>query len=116
MEQALRLFPLEKSGWRPQILMGSAQEKTGLQEVWELIQSYLKQVHSQNLWESHRREQTRQWFREQLQVQLAEQFFSHPRVQAMLPRLEAAVQAQEQSPSQAAEALIALWRESNNLA
>ncbi|MEM7657412.1 MAG: methylmalonyl Co-A mutase-associated GTPase MeaB [Bacteroidota bacterium] len=109
MGQALRLFPPNEGGWRPKILLGSALEGSGLTEVWELIQRYRAHLHEQDLWQSHRQQQTRAWLYDQIRQQLTDQFFSHPAIKDLLPTIEAAVEEFRQSPSQAAEQLIDLW-------
>jgi LAO/AO transport system kinase len=56
-----------------------------------MIQAFLKHARSLGLFEQRRRDQERSWMRAMVEEQLKERFFSHPRVQALLPDLEAAV-------------------------
>jgi LAO/AO transport system kinase len=111
LSQALRLFPAAASGWAPPIWLCSAQEKTGLEQVWDGLLGYREQVGSNGFWEEKRRSQAIHWMQETIAQRLSEAFYASPKVQAELAQLKAEVARQERSPVQAAEALIQLWQQ-----
>ncbi len=111
LSQALRLFPAASSGWAPPVWLCSAQEKTGLDKVWDGLLGYREQVQANGFWDQKRRAQAIHWMQETISQRLTEAFYASPQVQAQLSQLEAAVARQERSPVQAAEALIELWQQ-----
>ena len=54
---ALRLFPVPPSGWKPDVLVCSACENTGIKEIWEKISSYFEFTGSNGYFEERRRQQ-----------------------------------------------------------
>ncbi|MEY2629725.1 MAG: GTPase ArgK, partial [Bacteroidota bacterium] len=52
--RALHLFPAKRSGWVPKVTTCSAYEKTGIDEVWQLISSYFELVKANHYFEEKR--------------------------------------------------------------
>ena len=88
---ALHLFPPTESGWVPTALAASSIEKTGLEEVWAVIEKYFNLVKGNGYYSHRRREQDRYWMYESINNSLKEMFYENPKIEAALPDFEHAV-------------------------
>jgi LAO/AO transport system kinase len=88
---ALHLFPPTESGWVPTALAASSIEKTGLEEVWAVIEKYFNLVKGNGYYSHRRREQDRYWMYESINNSLKEMFYENPKIEAALPDFEQAV-------------------------
>ena len=61
-QQAVQLFPLSESGWRPQVLMSSAIHGNGMEETWNMITTHHDQVRSSGFLSKNRMRQNIAWF------------------------------------------------------
>ena len=90
-ERALHYIQPSTEGWLTPALTASAMSGEGLPELWATVQSFLEHTRSRGFFEKRRRDQERAWMRAMVEEQLKERFFSHPKVQMLLPELEQAV-------------------------
>lgn len=88
---ALHLFPPTESGWVPTALAASSIEKTGLEEVWAVIEKYFALVKGNGYYSHRRREQDRYWMYESINNSLKEMFYENPKIEAALGDFERAV-------------------------
>jgi LAO/AO transport system kinase len=107
--QALRIFQVPESGWRPKVLLASALEKQGLSEVWQMLEEYRADMTAKNFWQKRRGHQALQWMRDALQLEVENLLAHDPQIQLHRQELEKAVQEQKRAPIQAANDLIQLW-------
>ena len=110
VQRALHFFPELPSGWIPEALLASSLEKSGLAEILDAIDRYRQHVKGNGYFEQHRKEQSRWWLRETIQHALVDLFFAQPTVQQELLLREEEVLRQQQSVSEAARHLIAIFR------
>lgn len=75
---ALGLLPKKESGWSTKILMISALENKGIDQLWDLILQFEKTVKSSAYFETNRKNQNLQWFHDYLFNNLLEIFTSNP--------------------------------------
>ncbi|GAB2766879.1 methylmalonyl Co-A mutase-associated GTPase MeaB [Rhabdobacter roseus] len=108
-QNALHLFPPAASGWVPQVLTCSALERTGLAELWHLIQKYHQSTLQTGYFEQNRRAQALDWMHDYIRQALEERFRRHPEVLRQLPATEKAVQQGHELPLAAARRLLALF-------
>jgi LAO/AO transport system kinase len=106
---ALHLYPLPESGVAPQVLSCSAQEKTGLQALWQAVQAYQQFTQDNNYFEQKRRNQRLHWLHDTLGHHLKQLFYQHSEVQAALPVLEQQVLQGKSAPAKVARELISLF-------
>lgn len=104
--RALHLYPPKENGWTPKVLSCSALEKTGLDEIWHLILSYLELSKKTKTFDLKRQQQNKNWLLQTLDDQLKIQFYQNPLVQIELQKLMKAVQNNQVSPFQAADKLL----------
>ncbi len=104
--RALHLFPAKNSGWTPTVATCSAYEKTGIDDVWQTISSYLTLVEENNYFQEKRKEQNQYWMLETINEQLKNNFYHHPEIINLLEKNKKAVQNDELSPFAAAMELL----------
>ena len=107
--QALRIFQLPESGWRPKVLLASALENQGLPEVWQMLEEYRSQMTAKSFWQKRRGQQALQWMRDALELEVESLLANDPQIQQHRQELEKAVQEQKRAPIQAAAELIERW-------
>jgi LAO/AO transport system kinase len=56
-QNAMNLFPLTQSGWKPRVLTCSALLGTGIKELWDIIQDYIKHAKETGYFEEFRKRQ-----------------------------------------------------------
>ncbi len=109
-ENALLLFPLADSGWRPQVFTSSALAHTGLTEVWAGALEFISFTKSNGFFASNRLRQNQYWMRETIEDSLRSDFYSDPRVEALLPHYRDLVLSDRMSSFVAAHELLALYK------
>ncbi|MEM6264651.1 MAG: methylmalonyl Co-A mutase-associated GTPase MeaB [Bacteroidota bacterium] len=108
--QALRLFPLQPSGWRPPVMTCSALHNLGLEDIWEKMEAYRDQMQEGPYWQQRRSNQALTWMHDTIRHQLEDMFFSHPEVSKTQAQLETEIGELKISPIQAAEKLLEVWQ------
>ncbi len=85
---ALMLFPMPESQWRPQVYTCSAVTKAGLREIWADVEAYMKFIKENGYFQANRHRQSKYWMYETINEALRENFFRNPEVEAALPEYE----------------------------
>ena len=109
-KRAIHLFPAKTNNWIPKVLTCSAYEKTGIEEIWETISSFVNHCKCNNTFEENRKKQAQFWLHESIQEQLGTYFYQKPEVKKLLPKLEKEVVEGKLSPFIAANQLIDLFK------
>jgi LAO/AO transport system kinase len=104
--RALHLFPAKNSGWIPKVTTCSAYEKTGIDQVWQIIAEYFELTKENQYFEHKRQEQNQYWMLETINEQLKNRFYNNPEIKALLDQNKKAVQNNEISPFAAAQILL----------
>ncbi len=105
-ENALHLFPLSPSKWSPKVLSCSSIERTGIDEIWDMIMDYCKHTKENNYFETRRSEQAKYWMYETINEQLRDNFYHNSRIKGMIPDFENKVMNDEMSSFIAAYKLL----------
>ncbi len=113
-QNALHLFPPQKSGWTPKVLTCSAIEGTGISEIWNLIQSYLQLVKTNNYFNENRRRQDMYWFYQTLENGLKDKFFNDPEVKHQIEFITKQITENKLSSFKAALDLLKFYFEKND--
>lgn len=111
-ESALHLFPSSESGWQTPVLTCSAQEKSGMAEIWEVILKYRREMEKTGFFQKKRQEQQINWMFDAIRQNLELNFFKHPKVQAALPEWEEQVRGGKVPPLSAANSLLNMYKQS----
>ena len=73
---AIHLFPATESGWIPEVKTCSSTEKKGIEEVYEMIEKYIRHSKNKDFFHKKRQEQTLFWFESLVQEKIRGYFFS----------------------------------------
>lgn len=106
---ALRLFPPSASGWIPRVLTCSAQENTGVAEIWDGVLEYHRLTSRNGYFAERRRAQLVDWFEAAVESDIADAYQRDSGVAARHKALLNEVLQGEISPSKAAAVLVDLF-------
>lgn len=106
---ALHLFPMPKSGYRPQVLTCSSVEGTGVMDVWGAITDYVNATKSNGFFDTNRREQEKYRMFESINAVLTDRFYNDPVISKNLEHYENLIEQKKQSAYIAARELIAMY-------
>jgi LAO/AO transport system kinase len=73
---AIHLFPPTESGWIPEVKTCSSTENKGIEEVYDMIEKYIRHAKSKNFFDKKRQAQTIFWFESLIQEKIKEHFFN----------------------------------------
>ncbi len=104
---ALRMLPPSTPGWETPVLTASATEGTGLDQVWEAIESHRALLESTGLLERRRRRQQQLWLATMLNEAVLAAFRGRDGVAEAIAAAEAEVAAGHITVPQATERVIA---------
>jgi LAO/AO transport system kinase len=103
---ALHLFPPADSGWTPQVLTYSGYYKSGIREIWEMIDAYTAYTKENGYFDRKRNEQSKYWMYESIHETLRNTFYNHPSVVSILKETEQQVLNNEISSFAAARRMM----------
>lgn len=88
LRNALHLYPLQDSGWSPEVLTYSGYYNLGITAVWDMIHRYTDFVKQNGYFYRKRMEQAKYWMFESINEQLRNGFYRDPEMAALLTDLE----------------------------
>lgn len=110
LQNALHLFPLPESKWKPVVLTCSAHNHTGIQEIWDVIQQYVAQTTTNEYFIKNRKEQAKYWLYQTLQEMLLQTFYQNSDIENRLKQFEKDVVNGKISSFDAVQQLINLYK------
>ena len=87
-QNALMLFPLAESQWRPQVFTCSSVDHTGLEEVWKGVEEFLAFIQTNGYFEHNRNRQNKYWMYETINDALRSSFYLNERIEKLMPEYE----------------------------
>ncbi|WP_342463211.1 methylmalonyl Co-A mutase-associated GTPase MeaB [Ureibacillus sp. FSL K6-8385] len=87
-QKILHFLQPSTPGWQSKALAVSSYEKTGLEDVWEMICSFEKQMKDSGYWYTRRQEQTSDWFHSMIYDHLIDSFFGKKENKDLVKQLE----------------------------
>lgn len=102
-QNALHLFPASESGWIPQATICSAYEKTGISEIWDLIENYKIFTRNNGYFELRRKKQEIQRMHEAIHQDLNDIFYRNDEIKQLIKELENRVNQNMMSSFQASQ-------------
>ena len=60
--RALHLYPPKENGWTPKVMQCSANENTGIQEIWEMVEDFVDHNKESGHFAQKRKTQNKNWF------------------------------------------------------
>ncbi|OEK06532.1 methylmalonyl Co-A mutase-associated GTPase MeaB [Roseivirga misakiensis] len=112
-QNALHLFPMDESGWLPKVKLCSALEKTGLEDVWEVIQEQQEQVKQSGYFQLNRQRQQVNWLKENVNELLETAFYQNSEIQSVLNDVIEKVEKGELPAMNAANLLMKKFSDQN---
>ena len=110
-ERALHLYPPKENGWQPKVLTCSAIENQGIDEIWEIIDSYFNLVSQNKSFDKNRRAQNKYWFLQTVEDLLTQSFYKDRGMKSKLKSSIQNVELNKISPFRAAEELLDAYRQ-----
>jgi len=87
-QNALHLYPLPESGWSPVVSTCSAHEKTGIKDVWHIVENYVKFTKDNLFFAKKRANQDIQLMHYTLKELILNHFYQDKSITASLQQLE----------------------------
>jgi LAO/AO transport system kinase len=87
-QNALSLFPGAPSGWKPLALTCSAQQDTGIREIWRTIEDYIGYTKKTGYFEDLRKQQAVMHMHDMVTAYLNNSFYDNEEVRSLVPELE----------------------------
>jgi LAO/AO transport system kinase len=87
-QNALYLFPVTRSGWKPLALTCSAIRNTGINEIWKIIEDYASFTKKTGYFEEMRKQQAVIRMHDMVSEYLKASFYDHEDVKSLVPELE----------------------------
>jgi GTPase len=106
LASALRLLQDPRASWRAPVLTCSAQQGTGLDQVWQSIQRHRTVLEPTGELDRQRRDQQVSWIWELVNDQLRARLHGHPGVRAIAPELELKVRDGSLTATTAADLIL----------
>lgn len=106
--RALHLYPAKDSGWAPTVSLCSALEQTGINDLWELIEGYLKQVNDNGYFSVNRIQQNKHWLTQTIDDRLKSDFYNKPQIKLELKQQMQLIEHGKTTPFVAADYLLSL--------
>ncbi len=110
-ERALHLYPPKENGWSPKVLTCSAIENTGIDEIWDMIDSFVQHTKENSSFVAKRQTQNTHWFLQTVEDLLAQSLYQHKKIKKKLRVLTRKVEQNKISPFRAAEILLEDYRQ-----
>ncbi len=105
-QSALHLFPVDESGWVPQVKTCSALENKGLDDVWEMITKHQSTMQANGFLAENRKRQQVAWFRENIGEMLGQAFYQDQEIAEILPEILSQIESGALPANSAAYRLI----------
>jgi LAO/AO transport system kinase len=105
-QNALHLFPLNRSGWKADVLTCSAFENTGINEIWNKVLEYEEYTKHNNYFYTNRNEQTEVMMNDTISEFLSNSFYNDAAVKSMKPGIEKLLKEEKITSYKAAVILI----------
>lgn len=105
-ENALHLFPALPNNWIPKVTIASAIYKTGLESIWENIETHIKMMQQNGWFVKNRQQQSLTILRESITQSLNSGFFDNKTIRHLLKKSEQQILEEKISPYEASQNLL----------
>ncbi len=103
---ALMLFPPPPSQWKPPVLTASSLYKTGMAEIWNMINRYKDQTTANGYFEQNRTRQLQNRFYSFMEEGLLHNFYSDPGIKESIKEYERQIEEKKITPYAAGKTLL----------
>jgi len=88
------------------VLTCSAIEKTGIEDVWNMVERYVEYTKANGFFEYKRNDQAKYWMYETINEQLKAHFYQNEEIRKLLPEIENKILTNELTSFVAAKKLL----------
>jgi len=106
--RALHLYPLKESKWQPKVLTASALHNSGIEEINNMILTYIGITKENAYFNKKRNEQNKFWLLSTIEQQLKTNFYQNPKVKSALQKEIDNLENGKTTPFNAAKRLLDL--------
>ena len=106
--RALHLYPLKESKWQPKVLTASALHNSGIEEINNMILTYIAITKENAYFNKKRNEQNKFWLLSTIEQQLKTNFYQNPKVKSALQKEIDNLENGKTTPFNAAKRLLDL--------
>lgn len=106
---ALHLFPAKENGWYPKVKVSSAVAKTGLEEIWEMIEEFKGKMQGNGFFEENRQGQRINWMHDHIRYLLESGFYQDELIKGKIDQVLPLIKSGQQSAIAKARELVDLF-------
>ncbi|HET8886174.1 MAG TPA: methylmalonyl Co-A mutase-associated GTPase MeaB [Salinimicrobium sp.] len=106
--RALHLYPPKENNWVPKVLLASALEDQGIDDIWQLILKYVDHAFKNGHFEKKRHQQNKFWLLQTINESIKNNFYNKPEVKIELKNQLQAIENNETTAFAAAKLLLSL--------
>jgi LAO/AO transport system kinase len=107
---ALHLFPPSESGWIPQVRTCSSIYNDGIEEVWNMVLSYKREMDDNGFLATRRQKQAKYWMFETIREGIFTQVFNDPGMKVALEEYEKAIAEGKITSFMAAQSILKKYK------
>ncbi len=106
LENAIHILRPIENGWIAPVILTSAIEKTGIDELWNVVNNYVKIQKNSGFFNSKRKKQAKHWMWNVVMDGLKDMLNNDKEVSSIAKQMEEAVESSSTTPSLAAEKIL----------
>lgn len=107
--RALHLYPMKESGWQPKVMVASALNNFGIENIQEMIEEYISFTRENGHFESKRNTQSQFWLQSTIQQGLHDSFFKNNTIASALQEEMKRLEEGKATPFSSAKKLLDLY-------
>ncbi len=112
-ERALHLYPQKENKWTPKVTTCSSLQNEGIENIWTMIQEFLKITKTKNWFQKNRNQQNKNWLIQSINQHLQDDFYNNKKVTQELEKYLVRVEKQDITPSEASKYLIDFYKKND---
>jgi len=105
-QTALHYYPPKPSGWLPKVLLASALNHQGIDQIADNINQFVQLTKKNGFFEKNRLKQNEYWLYETVNQVIKDNFYKKPEVNQKLKKLLEKLEKREMTAFEAAEILL----------
>lgn len=105
-KHALHMFSPSSSGWASKVLIASAIEQTGIEDIWKMILDFHALTNGNGYFEEQRQTQNIDWLHSSIELHIKNKILQSPSLRSMMKDFESQVKQGKIAPSVASAKLI----------
>jgi len=104
--RALHYYPEKQSGWQPKVVLCSALNNKGIDDIWNIIKQYVEQVKRNKYFLNKRSDQNKFWLLQTIEERLKSEFFNDQVIKTELKNQLQLIEQNKTTPFAAADYLL----------